>query len=133
MELSDYLALQNKRKRPHRSEEADIQISVVAWLKAKYPDVLFTMSPAGVKMSIGQAVKMKKMGYRSGTPDLLIDRAVGRWHGLRVEIKTDMGIASPEQLQWQRKATAEGYCSLITRGLNKTKEAIQDYLEGRVL
>jgi hypothetical protein len=130
MELNDYLTLQNKRKHSHRSEESNIQIAVVNWLRHAHPKLIITTSPAGIKMNIGQRSKIKKMGYRSGTADLLIFRAIGQHHGLSLEIKTDVGIPTHEQLVWQREMIAEGYCALITRGYKETVNAISDYLSG---
>ena len=55
-----------------KRKESDEQIAVANYLRIKYSDILFTISPEGMRLTIGQAVKFKKMGYRRGTPDLMI-------------------------------------------------------------
>lgn len=117
----------------NRQEESDIQQRIVLILRHQYPNVVFTTSPAGVKMNVGQAVKMKKMGYRPGTPDLMIFQPIGRWHGLFIEIKTEFGIAQAEQVKFREDAELKGYCSFITKGYKATIEKIEDYLNGRIL
>lgn len=128
MELSEYLALQNKRSKPKRQEEADIQMRLAFWLTTQYPDVVFTTSPAGIKMTIGQAVKMKRMGYRSGTPDLMIFEPRDRFHGLFVEVKTLDGSAQDNQKELCQRLNGKGYLAVICKGYDQAQKTIKDYL-----
>jgi hypothetical protein len=79
------------------NNEYHIQVALVQWLHVQYPKMLFTISPSGMKLNIGQAVKLKRMGYRAGTPDLAILEPRGGFHGLFIELKTEDGVLQPNQ------------------------------------
>lgn len=128
MELEDYLKLQNKRHKPHRQEESDIQMRLAFLLTTQYPDVIFTTSPAGVKLTIGQAMKMKRMGYRSGTPDLMIFKPTSQFKALFLEIKTLGGKSQKNQVDLAERLNALGYKAVITYGFNEALQTIKEYL-----
>lgn len=77
--------------------EFKIQSEFITYLKMKYPDLLYTISPAGFIMSAGMAMKMMRMGYQKGTPDLLILEPRASYHGLLIEFKAPGGTTSPNQ------------------------------------
>lgn len=113
--------------------EYHVQVAVVNWIKVQHPGLLFTISPGGLKLPIGLAVKQKKMGYLKGTPDLLIFAARGGHHALFVELKDTDGVLSPEQKDFMAKATERGYCARVAYGFNEALNIIQDYVDGRVV
>lgn len=109
--------------------EHDEQVAVVNWLREAYPDCLFTASCGGMRTSIGVAKKMKKSGYTSGCPDLIIAEPRGKFHGLWVEMKrTQGGTVSASQKEWISKLLARGYQAVICRGYAAAVEAIKFYL-----
>lgn len=63
-------------------EETKIQEAIVNWLRIQYPDVLMTISPTGMKLSIYAGARLKRLGYLRGTPDLFILYASNSYHGL---------------------------------------------------
>ena len=111
--------------------ESDIQISVANWLRQKYPQVLFTAGLGGLKLTVGQAVKIKRMGYRNGTPDLMIFESSGVWRALFIELKRDKGIASADQQVFQCDAMRRRYLYEICYGYDETIKTITNYLENR--
>lgn len=128
MELNEYLALQNKRKRPHKQEETGIQIALVNWLFVNHPHVLFTSALGGIKTTIGQAVKLKRMGYRRGFPDLLIFEARGIYHGLLIELKTKTGVLSPFQKEIAHLLMQRDYRVATCFGFDQAVYYITKYL-----
>ncbi len=70
--------------------EQNLHQQVVDYLKYQYPKVLFrTDFGAGIKMTIGQAVKHKKLQKCKAWPDLFIAAPRFEYKGLFIEIKKD--------------------------------------------
>lgn len=115
-------------------KESDIQKTVVEYLRLK--GILFTISPAGLTIGDLKTRCMisrhsKKMGYTKGTPDIIVFNACGGSSGLLIELKTKTGRQTPEQKEFESKATYEGYTYKICRSVEETMEAIDKYLEGK--
>ena len=60
-------------------------------------------------MSAGQAMKMMRMGYRKGTPDILVFEPRGIYHGLLIEFKAPGGTIGTDQHIFARLAEDRGY------------------------
>ena len=79
-------------KKNYLSGESGIQIAVINYIKDKYPSVIYCASAGGVRTSRNQGKKMKMNGYVKGFPDLQICEPRGIYHGLFLEIKTEIGV-----------------------------------------
>lgn len=110
------------------NEEYQIQVALVNWIKTEYPDLLFTIAPNGMKLSIGSAVKLKRMGYSKGTPDIMIFEPRVGYHGLFIELKTSKGQVSPEQVQWRTQLNLRKYISYVCRSVDESVDIIKAYL-----
>lgn len=103
--------------------EYRIQADFIRYIELMYPDLLYTISPAGFIMSAGMAMKMMRMGYRKGTPDVMFFEPRGVWHGLLIEFKDPKGVVSEAQIEFLRKAEARGYwvdvCRTTTAAINQ--------------
>lgn len=108
--------------------EQKIQIAVANYLRLAYPNLLFTISPAGLIRGLGTAMIMKRMGYTNGTPDLLIFEPRQRFHGLFVELKADKGVTSDDQLKFIAKASSNGYATAVCWGYDEAVATIDKYL-----
>jgi hypothetical protein len=104
-----------------RNPEYGIQKEFVQDVQLFYPDLLFTISPAGFIMSAGMAMKMKAMGYRSGTPDILFLEPRSPYHGLLLEFKAPGKTLQPKQIEFIKLAEARGY---LCRMCTSAKEAL---------
>lgn len=85
-----------KRSNP----EYVLQCQVAYYLALKYPSVKFTISPQGMKLPIGVAMKLKRMGYHPGTPDLMIFKPNVYRHkvvtkNLRTGLDTELSLETP--------------------------------------
>lgn len=101
--------------------EYRIQADFIRYLELMYPDILRTISPAGFIMSAGMAMKMMRMGYRKGTPDVMVFEPRGNWHGLFIEFKDPKGVTSDAQKVFHSALRDRGYCCVVC---HSTEEAI---------
>jgi len=108
--------------------EYNIQVAIVNWIHAQYPGILMTISPSGMKLPIGVATKLKRMGYRAGTPDLLILEPRGGFHGLFIELKSDTGRLSDHQAEFLEELNARKYHSTVCYGFIDAESTIKSYM-----
>ena len=112
--------------------EQQIQIAIVQDIRYRYPNVLFTISPAGMINNPRIGAITKKMGYRAGTSDMLFFEPRGIWHGLMIELKIPAALGtskvSPEQKKWQIDALERGYKAVICYGHDETMLVLKEYL-----
>lgn len=104
MEIDEYLALQRKERKRNNHEERDTQVRWVRYVRAKYPGVPIFMSPifkfTGTPVHrMRQGKLMKDMGYTPGTPDLLVPIRRRGYAGFILELKSEKGKESPEQIE----------------------------------
>ena len=99
-----------------KHEEQTLQEWYVFWLSTlEGGDLAFCASTQGMKLSRGVAIKLKRMGYKKGFPDVSIFEPRGGCHGMFVEAKVGT-YPSKEQKEWQAKLLKRGYYSIIVPG-----------------
>lgn len=119
--------------------EAQLQFAVVTFLQDNYPEVPFKCDTSAVKMTIGQARKMKMLGNTKAWPDLFIAVPAGGYHGFFLEIKKGGTILYNknedfatdhlrEQGETLNKLWANGYVALFAVGWRTAKQEIVNYL-----
>lgn len=110
--------------------EQRLQTGVMRWVDATFPEIahLVMASAGGVRTSMSQAVKMKSMGYRKGTPDIFVAVPKGGRHGLFLELKASGGKASPEQNIMLANLQAQGYAAAVVVGFEQVKATLTAYL-----
>ena len=113
-----------------RRDEYAIQSAFVRYLELMYPDLLYTISPAGFIMSAGMAMKMMRMGYRKGTPDLTIYEPRGEYHGLFIEFKDPKGVVSEQQRRFLDQAFDLGYATAVCYSTDEAIGVLSSYLSG---
>ena len=114
------------------SEEVEQRL-VIKYLREKYPGALYTIAPNGMKLPMSVAMKLKAMGYRAGTPDILILEPKGKYHGLLVEMKIQKGgKVSPEQTRFIEDAQTRGYYAVVCCGAQIAIHVIDAYMEGKL-
>jgi hypothetical protein len=111
-----------------RSTEHHLQTWFAMWLRSK--GILFCASMAGVKVSMGTQIKMKRAGYQAGHPDIMIYEPRGQYHGMAVELKFK-NKAQLNQVEWQRALLNKGYYSIIVPH-DLDYQQVQIYLESEV-
>lgn len=123
-----------------QNSEADLHEAICIYIKCKYPHVLFNSDMAGVKLTMGQAIKAKKLRSSKGFPDLIIYEPRNGFHGLFLELKRDGeklfkkdGTYKTDHLKEQseilQQLSMRGYVALFAVGFEMSKKLIDIYLK----
>ena len=59
--------------------ESQLHSQICQYLKLQYPKVLFNTDMSGIKLTIGQAAKAKKLRSNNGFPDIVIYECHESW------------------------------------------------------
>ena len=118
------------------TKESDIQIAcnqLLNYLANTHYFRHFHVPNEG-KRSVSYHAKMKKMGLRSGCPDIIVEYPQGRV--LYIELKTKKGRLSDNQKLWAVQSKALGTPHFIVKGgltecLDQIKEIIQKHIPVR--
>ena len=79
-----------------------------------------------------QGARLKRMGVKSGVPDLHLPVARGAYHGLYLEMKTEKGRVSANQAWWLERLRENGCCCVVCRRWEDAAHTLVTYLtEGR--
>lgn len=118
-----------------RHTESNIQIAAMDWLRAQHPKIaLHTMHIGNERKSSYYAgYIMKRMGVLKGASDLLIAWPVLKpdnsyYHGLFIEVKSEIGKPTPEQIAFIERMRLVGYQAQICYGVDEVINTIKDYL-----
>ena len=98
------------------TKEADIQIAcnyLLNQLSKIYFFRHYHIANEG-KRSLAYKVKLKKMGFRSGAPDLVIEYPYGKI--LYVELKNEKGTLSSSQKIWQIQSNSLKTPHFVVKG-----------------
>lgn len=134
----EYLAEARKRKRnrkerPYVEPEHELQVSCVNWFSYEYPKykgLLFAV-PNGGRRDAVTGGKLKSEGVVAGVSDLLLLIARGRYHGMCIEMKTEIGRQSEAQKEWQVSVEEQGYKYAVARSLQQFIQLINEYENGQ--
>lgn len=117
---------------PFVPKEFDEQVAIFEyfrWSKLPGVDLLYS-TLNGVRVSIGQARKMKAAGMTRGVTDINLDVARGGFFGLRIELKRlKGGTVSDEQKDKLYRLREEGYKAEVCRGSKDAIKLIEIYLQ----
>lgn len=120
--------------------ESHLQIQVCTYLKMQYPNVIFFSEPSGLRVSIGQAVQLKKMRSFGKLPDLFLAKPMGDYAGLFIELKADGSspylksgeLSKDKHIQAQAETLsrlrAVGYAAYFATGFKEAKKITDMYL-----
>ena len=104
------------------------QIAVANQLRLEFPNLLWTISPAGLITRPSTGILAVRMGYRKGTSDLLIFEPRGWFHGLFIELKANDGKPSDEQLKFLAQAGFLRYATAVTWTFEETMSTVRNYM-----
>ncbi len=121
--------------------EALLQIQVCQYLKMQYPDVLFHSDfSAGMSLTIGMAIRRKKINSCNALPDLYIFKKKGSLSGLTLELKAEgeklynkKGEFRTDHIKEQAevliKLRAENWITCFAIGFENARKTIDTYLK----
>jgi len=121
-------------------KEDSLQMAVCNYIRYQYPGVLFNSDMSGLNLTIGQAIRAKKMRSESGFPDIVIYERKGCYSGLFMELKTDspflkdgITLSKNDHLQQQQsimdKLKKQGFYARFVIGFDDAKKCIDAYME----
>lgn len=120
--------------------ENHLSLQVAQYLNHQWPKIIYKFDTgAGQRMSIGMAVRNKKLNRWIGFPDLFLFESRGVLNGLAIELKTDgtkifkknNEYATPhikEQAEMLEALRERGYSCHFGIGFNQCVEIINTYL-----
>lgn len=113
--------------------ETILQQTLVSMLKQIYPDYVINLSLSGISLN-GSAKEnaqtmysMIQQGFSRGMPDLLLYLPNGKV--LNMELKTDKGKQSADQVDVQNRLTKLGHNYYIIRTVYEAFNAIAEHTE----
>ena len=123
-------------QRKKGAPEGKIQASCVAWFYNTYPQyrgLYFAVQNENARADSNASTGAirRSMGVVSGVSDTILLIPRGKWKGLCIEFKTDIGRQSPAQAEWQVKVEAQGYRYEVVRSLEEFKKLIIEYENDR--
>jgi len=140
-----------RRMQKYKSE-SNMHMQLAQYLRLQYPDVIFhTDFAAGIKMTMGQAVKNKQLQSGRGWPDLFIaypreDYGTrSTYHGLFLELKKEgvrVLLANgefskeahlQEQLAVLEQLSSLGYACRVVAGFAEAKFVVDQYMQYGIL
>lgn len=115
------------KRPPNNSPMEEVeQVRLVCWLVDN--DIRHYSIPNG-RGSIGENVRMNRMGQNAGVPDLCIPIPSGPHHSLYIELKrVQGGVVRNNQKEWLQWLNAHGHKAVVCRGFEAAKKAVQEYL-----
>lgn len=122
---------------PLQTEE-QLQINLSDYIKMQYPKLIFNSDLSGIKLTKGQAVKVKRLRSGRGFPDMVIYHANKAYHGLFMELKRETPYKKNgefkkdkhlyEQVEMIENLLAQGYCAGFIWDFDFGKETIDKYM-----
>ena len=114
-----------------QAPEAALQKAVAAYAWAVLPrEVIWSAIPSGGGGKI-RGAQLQAMGLRRGLPDLLFMWSVPGSPGVPVirwiELKSDKGRMSPEQIEFANAAQALGHKHAVCRTVDEVARALKEW------
>lgn len=128
-------------------EESKMQIECVKWcddyFAAFFPELMIELedskkrkykvsplvaTPNERKQSIQAGVRSKRMGLRSGFPDLVLHVQMPSWDSLCIELKTKKGRMSNNQKSWMHYLNKNSAYEIVY-SVDEFKEIVVGYLD----
>ena len=127
-----------------RNDEYHLQAQICDYLRLQYPDALWQSDLSGIKLTVGQAVKVKRIKYGKYWPDLIVFEPRGGYNGLAIEIKRngpeiytrDGRLRQTAHIQGQAEMLARfrerGYMAEFVCGFDEAQQMIDGYTRGHI-
>ena len=117
------------KRKPVRSEHS-AQVRLVMHVRTFYPDVLIVAVPNGAAVSGLHRIRLVAEGLLSGFPDLMILEPRRAFHGLFVEMKSEVKTAVTSEVQKlvHKQLLLKGYQVRVCKGYAEAKDMVLQYL-----
>lgn len=114
--------------------EAQIQRAFFQYVRAKANlDDRYSMIaaiPNGAHLARGAITynNLASQGLSPGYPDVTVDLPTDKYHGLKIEFKTESGKQSESQKRWETMLIRHGYLYLIVRSLEHAIAVVEEWM-----
>lgn len=116
---------------PTEEEEQKVVISWCQLNESRWPELgLLYHVPNEGKRTKRTAAAEKAMGLRAGVSDLCLPVAIGKWHGLYLEMKALDGALTKEQRGFLAAVGKQGYFACACFGADAAIDVIGRYMAG---
>ena len=106
--------------------EHDEQVAFIEYCDLKgYP--CFAIPNGGARRK-SEAARLKAEGVRPGIPDLCVPVSRGEYHSLYIEMKSDKGKPTQEQVDWLWRLRGEGMAAYICYGAGNAIACVDWYM-----
>ena len=106
-----------------------LQQMCIGYLNKEYPDIVVNVSLSGIKLNGKDKFTiinaMKRAGWVKGIADITLHLPKGVT--LCLELKTERGKQSKEQIEVENKLMKLGHNYLVVRSLDMLKEIMREY------
>ena len=111
--------------------EQILQINLINWFKHEWPELSLDIHHFANerKCSDYEGKILQKMGVTRGVSDIFLGFALNGFHGLWIELKSDRGKLSDEQMEFIKRKNQRGYFAVAVWGLEAAQEVIKIYLK----
>lgn len=112
--------------------EDDLHSRVVQFIKRRFPDSLFTTTLGELQDTGEKRLKAWRMGYLTGSPDIIIMNLHNKYSGFCIEFKspTGKGVISDKQVNMIKKYKQNGYKTLVSNDYDDIIEQLLEYFKG---
>jgi len=97
------------------------------------PELALYHPPNEGHRTIMTGAMLKRLGLRKGFPDLLLLAQSGGYGMLFIELKSEFGTPTKEQLEYLAFLRDRGYAACLCYGWDAARRCIEDYLHGRAI
>lgn len=112
------------------------QVNLIRWtqqpeVRRRYPDLkLLYHVPNERKCTPAQGQMLKRLGVKSGVPDLCLPVPRGGYHGLYIELKSPekSARASANQTWWVEELISQNYAACVCKGWEMARDTILRYM-----
>jgi hypothetical protein len=125
--------------------EERVQYALVQWFQMQYPRKLWftNILSGGMYLTPRQGRKFKLLGAPRKFPDFYVDEPVGKYHGLRIEIKKDGERLKKRNGEWASEHIKEqsemleryrerGYYADFAIGFDQAKQIVEHYFANQL-
>ena len=85
--------------------------------------------PNGGRRNAREAAMMKSEGVTAGVSDVILLVGRGGYNALCIEFKTEKGVQTDLQKEWQREAEKHGNKYIVCRNFDEFRVQVTDYLK----
>lgn len=109
--------------------EAALQSMIVKWAQInKISDFLIHIPNGGFRLP-SEGAKFKRMGVKSGTPDLFLAYPTKTFPGLWIELKSHNGKLTINQKEFLERMSKVGYATGVCYTFEDAINLIKNYLD----